>query len=103
MMPDEFPSFENGLSLLPPVVHCWGVATDKSSCCGKKSVNKPVDTQHNRAVIVDSQSLKTTELACEVGDDAAKLVKGHKQHLKSRSSRAAAPSRSECCQSQRKS
>lgn len=34
-----------------------------------------------RAAIVDSQSVKTTELAHVVGFDGAKLVKGHKRHV----------------------
>ena len=33
------------------------------------------------AAIVDSQSVKTTEVATEVGIDGAKLVKGHKRHI----------------------
>jgi putative transposase len=33
------------------------------------------------AALVDSQSVKTTEVATEVGCDGGKLVKGHKRHI----------------------
>jgi putative transposase len=33
------------------------------------------------AAIVDSQSVKTTEVATQVGYDGGKLVKGHKRHI----------------------
>ncbi len=33
------------------------------------------------AAIVDSQSVKTTEIATDVGYDGGKLVKGHKRHI----------------------
>src|SRR4028118_993918 len=33
------------------------------------------------AAIVDSQSVKTTEVALSVGYDGRKLVKGHKRHI----------------------
>ena len=38
-------------------------------------------SQHNRAAIIDSQSVKTTEVAQEVGYDGGKLVKGHLRHI----------------------
>jgi hypothetical protein len=71
--------------------------------CQNKPVNKSGGSQLKRAAIVDSQSVKTTEVALEVGYEGAKLTKGHKPHVKSRYLGIAAPSCSACCQRQRNS
>ena len=50
------------------------------------------------AAIVDSQSVKTTEVAQAVGYDGAKLVKGHKRHLLVDTLGKLAASSSQCSQ-----
>jgi len=83
-MPNDFP--ENGLSLLPLVAA--GVWQQMNQALRK--VRQQAGRQLSSAAIVDSQSVKTTELAREVGYDGAKLVKVQAA-CAGRYSRAAAP------------
>lgn len=80
LMPHDFPSW-------PTVYHyfrCWRIAGLWSQF--NQVLRQKVRSAHGRettpsAAIVDSQSVKTTEIAQQVGYDGGKLVKGHKRHI----------------------
>jgi len=48
--------------------------------CESRSATE-LTPDHPSAAMVEAQSVKTTEVAIEVGYDGGKLVKGHKRHI----------------------
>jgi len=79
-LPHDFPSW-------PTVYHyfrCWRIAglwSQLNQVLREKVRSWRGQESTPSAAIVDSQSVKTTEVAIEVDYDGGKLVKGHKRHI----------------------
>lgn len=67
--------------LFSAVAQGWSLASKSTRFCGKRCAHARGRASTPGGIIIDSQSVRTTEVVQAVGYDSGKLVKGHKRHI----------------------